>query len=710
MTISKEISQTLSIAERFVQNVLTMAEEGSSVPFMARYRKENTGNLDEVQISNILKTADTLKELEKRKTAVLKSIESQGKLTDTLRQAIESASDLTQLEDLYLPYKQKKKTRGMTASEKGLDPLAEMILQNKDENSIDKKKFYGEENQADSWEDALEGASDILADKLNEEPLVRKKLRSIYVQKSVFQVKPVKGKEAEGQKYRDYFNREELSFNAPSHRVLAMFRGSDEGFLKIKVRPDEDLALRSISQVSPIKSSRWTDFLSAMEKDCYKRLLAPSLETENKKRLKKKADEEAIRVFAENLKVLLMESPLGQKSTLALDPGLRTGCKVVCLSPQGQLLNNGVIYPLEPHNKKSESEELISKLVKRYGIEAVAIGNGTGGREAQKFCTSLSCLKSIPTVLVNESGASIYSASEIARKEFPDYDLTVRGAVSIGRRLMDPLAELVKLDPSSIGVGQYQHDVDQKSLNTALDEVVMHCVNTVGVELNTASEKLLSYVSGMNTKTASAIIAYRDDHGPFKSREEIKNVKGIGNKCYEQASGFLRIRDAVNPLDNTAIHPEQYEFVDLLCGKLNTDLNNLIEKPALLRSLSPEDFVSENRGVETIRDILRELEQPGRDPREVFKNFEFSDSVHHIEDLKEEMILPGVITNVTAFGAFVDLGVHQDGLIHISQMADHFISNPSEVVKVSQKLMVRILEVDLERKRISCSLKGIDQV
>jgi len=519
----------------------------------------------------------------------------------------------------------------------------------------------------------------------------------------------VKGKEEEGQKYRDYFNREEPSFNAPSHRILAMFRGSEEGFLKIKVRPDEDLALKAIAQITPYRSSRWSEFLSTMEKDCYKRLLAPSLETENRKRLKEQADEEAIRVFSENLKVLLMESPLGQKATLALDPGLRTGCKVVCLSPQGQLLYNGVIYPLEPHKKTAEAAELIEKLVRRYGIEAVAIGNGTGGREAQKFCSTLNSLASIPVVLVNESGASIYSASEIARKEFPDYDLTVRGAVSIGRRLMDPLAELVKLDPSSIGVGQYQHDVDQKALNTALDEVVMHCVNSVGVELNTASEKLLSYVSGMNSKTAAAIVSYRDANGPFKSREELKKVKGVGSKCYEQASGFLRIRDAKNPLDNTGIHPEQYDFVDLLCRKLSTGLNELIKKPALLKSVSPEDLASENRGVETIRDIIKELEQPGRDPREEFKSFEFADDVHSIEDLKEEMILPGVITNVTAFGAFVDLGVHQDGLIHISQMADHYISNPSEVVKVSQKLMVRILEVDLSRKRISCSLKGINR-
>ncbi len=709
MIITKEIARSLSIPERSVQNVLTMAGEGATVPFMARYRKESTGNLDEVQISAVLKAADTLAELEKRKAAVLKSIESQGKLTEPLRKSIEDAADLTLLEDLYLPYKQKKKTRGMTAAEKGLEPLADLILKNTGPESINRDQFFGKDDQVATWEEALQGASDILADRLNEDPQVRKKLRAVYTGHSLFQVKPVKGKEEEGKKYRDYYNREELSANAPSHRVLAMFRGSDEGFLKIKVRPDEDLALKAIGQISPFKSSRWSEFLNSMEKDCYKRLLAPSLETENRKRLKEKADEEAIRVFTENLKVLLMESPLGQKATLALDPGLRTGCKVVCLSPQGQLLYNGVVYPLEPHNKTKEAEELLSRLVSRYAIEAVAVGNGTGGREAQKFCKSLPCLKTIPVVLVNESGASIYSASEIARKEFPDHDLTVRGAVSIGRRLMDPLAELVKLDPSSIGVGQYQHDVDQKALGSALDEVVIHCVNSVGVELNTASEKLLSYISGMTSKAAASVVAYRDANGPFKSREELKKVKGIGAKCFEQASGFLRIRDARNPLDNTAIHPEQYEFVDSLCRKLHTDLKDLIKQPARLKELSLRDLTTENRGVETIRDILKELETPGRDPREEFRSFDFADDVHSIEDLKENMILPGVITNVTAFGAFVDLGVHQDGLIHISQMADHYISNPAEVVKVAQKLMVRILEVDLDRRRISCSLKGINR-
>ncbi|QEN07584.1 RNA-binding transcriptional accessory protein [Oceanispirochaeta crateris] len=709
MTITKEIARKYSLPEGIINNVLTMAEEGATVPFMARYRKERTGNLDEVQISSILKSAESLKELEKRKIAVLKSIDSQGKLTDVLRQSIERTTEISILEDLYLPFKPRKKTRGMIAQERGLEPLAEMILKNCSPSDIKQEDFYGKEGQVQSWEEALQGASDILADRLNEDLLVRKKLRTVFTVSSILQTKPVKGKEEEGQKYRDYFDREEPSAHAPSHRILAMYRAADEGFLKLKVRPDPEKALKALDEISPVKSTYWTDFVQAVEKDCYKRLLAPSLESENRKRLKEAADNEAIRVFAENLKVLLMESPLGQKATLALDPGLRTGCKIVCLSPQGQLLSDGVIYPLAPHNKTVQAEETISKLVKKYNIEAVAVGNGTGGREAQKFCNSLSCLKSIPVVLVNESGASIYSASEIARKEFPDYDLTVRGAVSIGRRLMDPLAELVKLDPSSIGVGQYQHDVNQKSLSTALDEVVMHCVNSVGIELNTASEKLLSYVSGLTSKTAAAIVAYRDEHGPFKSREEIKKVKGVGQKCFEQASGFLRIKDSKNPLDNTAIHPEQYAFVDSLCSRVNKSLSELIADPKILKSLSLGELTSENRGVETIRDIIKELEQPGRDPREDFKNFEFSEDVHTIDDLKEEMILPGVITNVTAFGAFVDLGVHQDGLIHISQMADHYISNPSEVVKVSQKLMVRILEVDLDRKRISCSIKGINR-
>lgn len=709
MTNIKETAGLLSLREQTVSSVLEMVADGATVPFMARYRKEKTGNLDEVVISSIIKTYDQLQELDKRRKSILKIIESQGKLTDSLRKAIEGCKDSVVLEDLYLPYKQKRKTRGMAAAEKGLKPLADLIMKNAEPSSVNKSDYYGSQGQVESWDDALQGASDILADTINEDSRVRQTLRQLYKERSYFHSKPVKGKEEEGQKYRDYFDREELSARTPSHRILAMFRGSDEGFLRLKIRPDSDKALSTLQRTAPIKSSRWNSLVEDMEKDCYKRLLAPSLETEQKKGLKETADEEAIRVFSENLRVLLMEAPLGQKATLALDPGLRTGCKIVCLSPQGKLLANDVIYPLPPHSKTDDAERKIKSYIQKYKIESIAVGNGTGGRETQQFCLSLDCLKDIPVVMVNESGASIYSASETARKEFPDYDLTVRGAVSIGRRLMDPLAELVKLDPSSIGVGQYQHDVNQKALKQALDEVVMFCVNSVGVELNTASEQLLSYVSGLNAKTAASIVAHRDALGPFSSRKELKKVKGIGDKCFEQASGFLRIRDGKNFLDNTGIHPEQYSFIDELCKKLSTTVEDLISNPESLAGLSLKEFVQENRGMETLRDIIDELKQPGRDPREEFTLFEFNKDINTMEDLQEEMILPGLITNVTAFGAFVDIGVHQDGLVHISQLADHFVSSPSDVVKVAQKVQVKILEVDLSRKRISCSMKGIDQ-
>ena len=692
-----------------MQNVLEMVKEGATVPFMARYRKERTGNLDEIVLADILKTASDLEEFEKRRAYILKSIDSQGKLDEDLKRRIMATDDAGVLEDLYLPYKPKRRTRGMAAEEKGLKPLADLILANTKPESIRKDKFIGGENQAADWDEALQGASDILADRLNEDASVRSGLRSLYGRQAVMECRAVKGKEEEGQKYRDYFNREEMAARAPSHRVLAMFRASDEGFLRLKVRPEEEKGIAAVHKAARFDAGYWRDLLDGVEKDSYKRLLAPSMETENKKALKEKADAEAIRVFASNLRVLLMEAPLGQRATLAVDPGLRTGCKVVCLSPQGDLLHDTVIYPLEPHKKTAESERKLKALVEQYNIRAVAVGNGTGGREARSFCASLECMKDIPVVMVNESGASIYSASEAARKEFPEYDLTVRGAVSIGRRLMDPLAELVKLDPSSIGVGQYQHDVDQKALHSALDKVVISCVNAVGVELNTASEQLLSYVSGMNARTAASIVAHRNEHGPFHSREELKKVKGIGAKCFEQASGFLRIRDGKNPLDNTGIHPEQYDFVDRLCHSLNMDISELLNRPDALKGLSFKEWQDKNRGVETIRDIIAELSQPGRDPRDEFKSFEFDDSVKTMEDLEEGMILPGVVSNVTAFGAFVDIGVHQDGLIHISQLADRFVSDPGEVVKPSQKLMVRILEVDLKRKRISCSLKGVDQ-
>ncbi len=707
--IPGETAVQLALKESAVRAVLDMAGAGDTIPFMARYRKERTGGLDEVAIANILKTAAALEELEKRKVYILKTIASQGKLGPELERQILSCQNPGTLEDLYLPYKPKRKTRGSLAEEKGLKPLADAIAGGIRAEAIRKEDFFGGKGQAGTWEQALQGASDILAERLNELPELRGALRKHFARKALIHSKAVKGKEEEGQKYRDYFNRQEGAEGAPSHRILAMFRAADEGILRLKIRPDEEESLGIIHKRTPFRSPFWKDFLAAMERDCYKRLLAPSLETELKKNLKERADEQAIRLFASNLRVLLMEAPLGQKGVLALDPGLRTGCKIVCLSPQGELLYHGVIYPLEPHKKEAQAKGVIEKLVKKFDLQAVAVGNGTGGREARKFCSSLDCLKGLPCVLVNESGASIYSASQGAREEFPDLDLTVRGAVSIGRRLMDPLAELVKLDPSSIGVGQYQHDVNQKALAASLDEVVMSCVNGVGVELNTASADLLAYVSGLNRKTAGAIIRHRNNHGPFASRQEIKKVRGIGEKAFEQASGFLRIRRGIEPLDNTGIHPEQYAFVKALAKSLGKTVPSLLAEPSFTAALKAEDYCNKEYGPATVKDILAELMQPGRDPRQEFKAFAFDDGVHTMEDLKKDMILPGIITNVTAFGAFVDLGVHQDGLIHISQLAEHFVSDPSRIVHPGQKLKVRILDVDRERKRISCSLKHLGQ-
>ncbi len=707
MNTAEKISRNLNLNRKAVQEILLMASEGATVPFMARYRKERTGNLDEVRIQDVLTHAARIEELEKRKSTILKTIESQGKLTEELKKEIRNAEDPAVLEDLYLPYKPKKKTRGTAARELGLEPLAQKIKNNIPLEKLNPSDWYGREGQASSWEDALQGAKDILAEEVNESPRIRESLRRLFSQKSRFRSVLVKGKEEEGQKYRDYFEWDESVERIPSHRILAMYRGMNEGILKVKIRPLEEEALTRLERENPLEASRWKSLVEEVLCDAYKRLLAPSLETETRKSLKEKADLEAIRIFSENLKELLMDAPLGQKSVLAIDPGLRTGCKIVCLSPQGDLLHHDVIYPLEPHKKMKEAERKICELKEKYRIQAVAAGNGTGGREILGFCRNLKCLQNIPVVMVNESGASVYSASEVAREEFPHHDVTVRGAVSIGRRLMDPLAELVKIDPCAIGVGQYQHDVDQKSLKEALDSVVVNCVNAVGVELNTASAQLLSYVSGLNKKTASAIVSYREEHGPFKNRKELLKVPGIGNKAYEQASGFLRIRGGSEPLDNTGIHPERYALVGRIARDLGVEAAELTQSPDTLKGIKLQDYLSEDCGKETLKDILDELSQPGRDPRESFSVFEYARGVEKPEDLAEEMVLPGIVTNVTAFGAFVDVGVHQDGLVHISELADRFVKDPSDIVKVGQKVQVRVLSVDIKRKRIALSMKGL---
>ena len=707
MTLPEQIASELKLNAKAVREILTMAKEGATVPFMARYRKERTGNLDEVQIQNVLTKAEKIEELDKRKTTVLKTIDSQGQLTEELKERILAILDPVALEDLYLPFKPKKKTRGMAAREKGLQPLADLVKNNTPADKLNKNDWFGGKDQAASWEEALQGVRDILAEEINETSAVREKLRRLFREKARFQSSLVKGKKEDGQKYRDYFEWNESVEHIPSHRILAMYRGMKEGILKVKIKPSDEEALRRLEQGSTLRGGRWEVLLEEARADAYKRLLAPSLETESRNTLKEKADLEAIRIFSENLKELLMDAPLGQKSVLAVDPGLRTGCKIVCLNTQGDLLHHDVIYPLEPHKKIREAEEKIASLVKKYSIQAVATGNGTGGREILGFCWNLTCLQNIPVVMVNESGASVYSASETAREEFPHHDVTVRGAVSIGRRLMDPLAELVKIDPCAIGVGQYQHDVDQKSLKNALDTVVVNCVNSVGVELNTASSRLLAYVSGLNRKTAAAIVAYREDNGPFQSRTELLKVPGIGKKAFEQASGFLRIREGKEPLDNTGIHPERYALVGQIARDLGLKVSELTRHPDSLKGLEIHRYLNDECGKETIQDILKELQQPGRDPRDSFTVFEYAQGVERPEDLAEEMVLPGIVTNVTAFGAFVDIGVHQDGLVHISELADRYVKDPSELVKVGQKVQARVLSIDLKRKRIALSMKGL---
>ncbi len=701
------IADELAIRSEQVSATLQMLSEGATIPFMARYRKEATGNLDEIQLANIRDRKEQLEQLDKRRMSILKSLEERELLTEELKDAIGSASLMSELEDIYLPYKPKRRTRATIAREKGLQGLADMIFAQKNHTDPQKEAlpYVNSEKGVESVDEALKGARDIIAEKINEDKGAREKIRRLYKRTSNVRTKLIKGKEQEGQKYRDYFDWEEPITKIPSHRMLALRRAEKELIVSLSMQPEEEEALYVLEKQFINSYNDCTPQLEMAIKDGYKRLMAPSIETEIRLWTKEKADEEAIKVFTENLRQLLLAPPLGKKRLLAIDPGFRTGCKVVCLDEQGKLLKNETIYPHPPQTQVQQATAAIKALVEKYQLEVIAVGNGTASRETEAFAKNIDFNKDIPVVMVNESGASIYSASEIAREEFPDYDVTVRGAVSIGRRLMDPLAELVKIDPKSIGVGQYQHDVDQNQLKKALDDTVISCVNSVGVELNTASKELLTYVSGLGPSLAQNIIDHRENHGPFKSRKELLNVPRLGEKAFEQAAGFLRIQDALNPLDASAVHPESYHIVEKMASDLSSDIPQIMQQSAIRKKIDLNRYVSDKVGIPTLNDILAELTKPGRDPRDKFELFSFDERVNTMEDLEEGMVLPGIVTNITDFGAFVDIGVHQDGLVHLSQLADRFVKHPSEIVKVHQKVQVRVVSIEIERKRIGLSMK-----
>lgn len=702
----KKISQELNIAVGSVQSVLSLLNEGCTIPFIARYRKEATGSLDEVAIASIRDLAIRLADLDKRRESIISSMKERDLLTSDLEAKINDVQTLAELEDIYLPYKPKRKTRALKAKEKGLEPLASDIFKYKvSDPSVLAESFKDKDKGVETVDDALGGALDIIAEWINEDQNVRKRLRSLWKKYSFIESSVVKGKNDEGEKFKDYFDWSESVFKIPSHRLLALYRGESEGILRLKIRPDFDEALKIVSDAYVRGNCNCSKLIATACEDSYKRLLAPSMESELRSDLKEKADREAISVFARNLKELLMASPLGGKPVLAIDPGFRTGCKIVCLSKLGDLLKHDVIYPLN-ENGKEKACQTVKKLVEKYEIRAIAIGNGTASRETESLVREIEFDGEKPQiVIVNESGASIYSASKVAREEFPDHDVTVRGAVSIGRRLMDPLAELVKLDPKSIGVGQYQHDVDQGQLQSSLDDTVITCVNSVGVELNTASKELLSYVSGLGGQLAKNIVEFRLENGPFNSRSQLKKVARLGPKAFEQCAGFLRIRNAKNPLDSSGVHPERYKLVQKMAADLNCTVEDLINDEGSREKIDIKRYVGDSVGLPTLEDIMDELEKPGRDPRESLEVFEFKEGVNQISDLKEGMRLPGIITNVTNFGAFVDIGVHQDGLVHISELANRFVKDPTEVVKVQQKVDVLVLKVEEDRKRISLSLK-----
>ena len=700
------LSQELGVNSRQVATTIGLLDEGATVPFIARYRKEMTGSLDEVQITTIRDRIQQLRDMDKRREAILKSITEQGKLTPELELQIREAETMAILEDIYLPFKPKRKTRASMAREKGLQPLADKLLsQEKMDVQDEAQAFIDEEKGVKTVEEALAGARDIIAEQIAEDAEVRAITRKIFLEKGSFVSRVAPGKEEAALKYKDYFEWSEPLKDAPSHRVLAMRRGEKEEMLYLDIAVDEESVLSSLEKIYVRAANEAAAHVQIALQDSYKRLLKPSMETEVRVLTRQKADEEAIRVFADNVRQLLLAAPLGQKRLLAIDPGFRTGCKTVVLDAQGALLENTTIFPHNGAGGQAEAAKTIELLVKRYEVEAIAVGNGTAGRETEAFVRQLG-LADVTVVMVNESGASIYSASEAAREEFPDYDITVRGAVSIGRRLMDPLAELVKIDPKSIGVGQYQHDVDQNKLQTSLDDTVISCVNAVGVELNTASKQILAYVSGLGPSLAQQIVNYRIANGPFKSRKELKKVPRLGDKAFEQAAGFLRIRHGEHPLDASAVHPERYTLVEQMAKDHQAAISDLLTDADLRKQIDLKKYVSEEVGLPTLNDIIAELSKPGRDPREQFEEFKFTDGVNSINDLRIGMKLPGIVTNITNFGAFVDIGVHQDGLVHLSQLANRFVSDPNEVVKVQQHVMVTVTEIDEKRNRIGLSMKS----
>jgi protein Tex len=700
------ISKELNLDYQNVRNTLSLLAEGATIPFIARYRKEKTGSMDEEVIAALQKRLQQLQALDKRKETVLVSIAEQDKLTPELKKLIEDAATMQELEDIYLPFKPKRRTRATIAREKGLEPLALFLLEQQFKAvEPEARRFVNAEKGVNDISEALAGARDIVAEMVAENRLIRERIRQLFHRTSTISSAVVEGKEDEGKTFRLYFEWNETLAKAPSHRILALFRGENEGFLKVKLSVENEKALPIIERVYIKEGSLSASHLKLAVADSWKRLLEPSIENDVRALYKEKADAVAIKVFAENLRQLLLAPPLGPKRVLAIDPGFRTGCKIVVLNENGQLLHNDTIYPHPPNHEVKQAIQKLKNLVNSYKIDVIAVGNGTAGRETEDLIRGIRFETEVMALMVNESGASVYSASKVARDEFPDYDITVRGGVSIGRRLMDPLAELVKIDPKSIGVGQYQHDVDQKALHESLVLTVESCVNAVGVELNTASEQLLSYVSGVGPQLAANIIRYRNEAGGFKSRKELLKVSRLGEKAYEQCAGFLRIREGINPLDASAVHPESYPVVEKIASQIGMPLTDLIGKKDLRNAININDFINSDVGKETLNDILNELEKPGRDPRQKFEMFEFSKNIRSVSDLQPGMELNGIVTNITAFGAFVDVGVHQDGLVHLSQLAERFIRDPNEVVKINQKVRVKVLEVDLDRKRINLTMK-----
>ena len=700
------IARFLQIPEGQVERTIGLLNEGATIPFISRYRKEVTGGLDEVQIGAIKDQLDKLTELSKRKETILATIEEQEKLTPELRKRIEESWDSTEIEDLYLPYKPKRVTKAEIARRKGLEPLAKIVMmQNENNLSARIKSFI--KGEVKNAEEALQGARDIIAEWINENESARNTVRNSFAHTAMITSKVIKGKEEEGAKYRDYFDFSESLNRASSHRLLALRRGEAEGILRVSISPDAESCLDRLNRRFVKGRGEVSEQVATAVDDSFKRLLKPSIETEFSNQSKAKADEEAIRVFAENLRQLLLAPPLGQKRVLGVDPGYRTGCKLVCLDAQGNLLHNEAIFPHPPQNEKGKAAAKVAQLVATYAIDAIAIGNGTASRETEQFITNIRYDRKVQVFVVSENGASIYSASKIAREEFPEYDVTVRGAVSIGRRLMDPLAELVKIDPKSIGVGQYQHDVEQNALKKSLDQTVESCVNLVGVNVNTASKHLLTYISGLGPTLAQNIVNYRAEHGPFTSRKELMKVPRRGEKAFEQSAGFLRIPDGKNPLDNSAVHPESYPIVERMAKDLKCSVADLITDKALKKKLKLTDYLTDKVGMPTLLDIMEELDKPGRDPRQTIQVFAFDPTVKTIEDLKEGQVLPGIVTNITNFGCFVDVGIKENGLVHISELADRFVSDPTQVVSIHQHVKVKVLSVDLSRKRVQLSMKGI---